>query len=104
MTGFVADGRIPRVAHRRIQSSSMNTSDLPVVIKIGGSTLGQHDTTLDDLVAYQRGGGRAVVVHGGGNHITDWLKRLDLPSHFVRGLRVTDPAALDVVVAVLAGL
>jgi len=75
-----------------------------VVVKIGGSTLGQHDTTLDDLLAFQRAGGRAVVVHGGGSHITDWLQRLDLPSRFVRGLRVTDAAALEVVVAVLAGL
>jgi acetylglutamate kinase len=75
-----------------------------VVVKIGGSTLGQHDTTLDDLAALQREGGRAVVVHGGGNSVSAWLKRLDLPSRFVRGLRVTDAAALEVVVAVLAGL
>jgi acetylglutamate kinase len=82
----------------------VNGNDAPVVVKIGGSTLGQHDTTLDDLVAYQRAGGRAVVVHGGGSKISDWLRMLNLPSHFVRGLRVTDAATLEVVVAVLAGL
>lgn len=74
------------------------------MIKIGGSTLGQHDTTLEDLAAFQRDGGRAVVVHGGGNSITTWLNRLNLESHFVQGLRVTDAPAMEVVVAVLAGL
>lgn len=76
----------------------------PTVVKIGGSTLGSHDTTLEDIVALQQRGATPVVVHGGGNTITEWLKRLAIPSHFVRGLRVTDAESLPVVVAVLAGL
>jgi len=75
-----------------------------VVIKIGGSTLGSHDTTLDDLVTLQKKGIIPVVVHGGGNRITEWLKRMDLGTSFVRGMRVTDAPTLEVVVAVLAGL
>jgi acetylglutamate kinase len=74
------------------------------VVKIGGSTLGQHDTTLDDLAALYRDGERLVVVHGGGATITEWLAMHGVESRFVRGLRATDAAALDVVVAVLAGL
>ncbi len=75
-----------------------------IVIKLGGSTLGSHDTTLDDLVALQHKGVPVVVLHGGANVVTEWLRRLDIPSKFVRGLRVTDTETLKVVVAVLSGL
>ncbi|MCS7276214.1 MAG: acetylglutamate kinase [Dehalococcoidia bacterium] len=75
-----------------------------VVVKIGGSTLGEHDTSLDDLAALWRRGLRPVVVHGGGALISSWLSRLGAPVRFHRGQRVTDAEALQVVTAVLAGL
>ncbi|MGI8552579.1 MAG: acetylglutamate kinase [Dehalococcoidia bacterium] len=75
-----------------------------VVIKIGGSTLGAHDTTLADVAALQRQGHHLIVVHGGGPAISTWLTKLETPTRFVRGLRVTDVPALEVVTAVLAGL
>lgn len=75
-----------------------------LVAKIGGSTLGSHDTTLDDLAELQRRGVQCVVVHGGGAEISDWLKRMNVPTRFERGLRVTDAGSLKVVVAVLAGV
>lgn len=75
-----------------------------IVIKIGGSTLGAHDTSLDDIAALHRDGRQLVVVHGGGATISEWLERVGVPSRFERGLRVTDAATLDVVVAVLAGV
>ena len=74
------------------------------VIKIGGSTLGADDTTLEEVVALQRAGERVVVVHGGGAMITDWLDRMHVTSEFVEGLRSTSAEALDVVVAVLRGV
>ena len=75
-----------------------------IVVKIGGSTLGSHDTTLHDLVALQRQGVDAVVVHGGGKIISDWMAKQGVMPRFVRGLRVTDEPSLDIVVAVLTGL
>jgi len=75
-----------------------------LVVKIGGSTLGARDTTLEDVVALQRCGLRPVVVHGGGALISEWLKLHGVPTRFERGLRVTDERTLEVVVAVLAGL
>ena len=74
------------------------------VIKIGGSTMGSRDTTIEDLVALQGQGKSLVVVHGGGNRVTEWLKRQGVTTEFVRGERVTDSAALEVAIAVLAGL
>lgn len=75
-----------------------------IVVKLGGSTLGSHDTTLEDLVALQRRGVAVVVVHGGGKLVSEWLKRQGIAPQFVRGLRVTDAETLKVVIAVLAGL
>jgi acetylglutamate kinase len=74
------------------------------VIKLGGSTLGAHDTSLRDIAEARRDGRRIVVVHGGGATISAWLARAGIEARFVRGLRVTDQAALEIVVAVLAGL
>lgn len=76
----------------------------PIVVKIGGSTLGRHDTSLQDLVALQQQGQDVVVVHGGGPVISQWMQRQGIPPRFVNGLRVTDAASLDIVVAVLTGL
>jgi acetylglutamate kinase len=75
-----------------------------IVIKIGGSTFGSGDTTIEDIVTLQKKKHLLVVVHGGGNTVTDWLKRQGIATKFVRGERVTDLHALAVVTAVLAGL
>jgi len=76
----------------------------PLVVKIGGSTFANSDTTIEDLVTLQKRGVPLVVVHGGGNVASDWLGRLDIATSFVRGLRITDLETLRVVTAVLAGL
>ena len=76
----------------------------PVVVKIGGSTLGSLDTSLKDLVTLQQEGTAVVVVHGGGTVISEWMQRQGIPPRFVRGLRVTDADSLQIVVAVLTGL
>lgn len=77
---------------------------MSIVVKIGGSTLGSHDTTLPGLVALQREGVEVVVVHGGGSVISRWMQRQGIPPQFVGGLRVTDADSLEIVVAVLGGL
>ena len=75
-----------------------------IVIKIGGSTLGSNDTTLSDIVSLQDSGNEIVIVHGGGPSISDWMKKQGLLPRFIKGLRVTDSASLEIAVAVLAGL
>ncbi len=78
--------------------------DKVIVVKIGGATLGSHDTTIEDIVELQKRGKAMVVVHGGGKVITDWLAKQGVPTRFVQGERVTDEPTLEVVTAVLAGL
>ena len=75
-----------------------------LAIKIGGSTLGKTDTTVEDLVTLQKRGIPLVVIHGGASTVSDWLGRLGIHTSFVNGLRVTDLENLMVVTAVLAGL
>ena len=76
-------------------------ADGTIVVKIGGSTLGAHDTTLQDLVALQNRGTNPVVIHGGGALVTQWMEKRGVRPRFVRGLRVTDAPSMEIVVAVL---
>jgi len=76
----------------------------PIVIKIGGATFGKHDPILEDVVSLQKKGQSLVIIHGGGNMITEWLKKQGVETRFVRGERVTDKPSLEVVAAVLGGL
>lgn len=78
--------------------------DRPLVIKIGGSTLGEADSTFRDVATLAASGDVPIVVHGGGAEASRWLQAMAIPSRFERGLRVTDEAVLPVVVAVFAGL
>ena len=70
-----------------------------VVVKYGGAAIGaqaQADTTLADVAALRMVGMRVVLVHGGGKHITALLDKLNVPTRFENGYRVTDEATLAV--------
>ena len=80
--------------------------DRIIVVKYGGHAMGEEETALRfgrDIALLEQVGVNPVVVHGGGPQINAMLKRLDVQSTFVQGLRVTDAAMLDVVEMVLAG-
>ncbi|MEI7743836.1 MAG: acetylglutamate kinase [Chloroflexota bacterium] len=74
-----------------------------VVVKLGGTTLADQQQVLREVakVARKR---PVVLVHGGGKRMTEWLERLGIESRFENGLRITDPAALEVAAAVLRGV
>lgn len=74
-----------------------------LVIKLGGSTLENQRSVLQDIIWLQALGARPVLVHGGGPYINEWLDKLNVPTHFQNGLRVTDAMTLDVVRMVLLG-
>ena len=74
-----------------------------LVVKLGGTTIADQSQVLDEVAAIARQR-PVVLVHGGGRRITEWLERLGVPSRFEGGLRVTDPAALEVAAAVLRGV
>src|SRR4029079_12134681 len=78
----------------------------PLVLKFGGELLedrGHLATVVQALARIARSGRPIVVVHGGGKEIDAALKTAGIDKRQVDGLRITDDATLDVVVAVLAG-
>jgi len=77
-----------------------------VVIKYGGHAMVNDDlkqAVIKDVILMKLIGINPVIVHGGGPEITDMLKRLHIPSAFVGGCRVTDPATMEIVEMVLVG-
>ena len=78
-----------------------------VVVKYGGHAMGDPALAAafaQDIVLLKQAGVNPIVVHGGGPQIAGMLKRLELKSEFVHGLRVTDKPTVEVVEMVLAGL
>jgi acetylglutamate kinase len=74
-----------------------------VVVKLGGTTLAEQQQVLGEVAQVARTR-PVVLVHGGGRRMTEWLERLGVQTRFENGLRVTDPAALEVAAAVLRGV
>ncbi len=77
-----------------------------VVIKFGGHAMGDEalaDAFAQDIVYLKQSGVNPIVVHGGGPQIAEMLKKLEIKSDFVHGLRVTDKATVEIVEMVLAG-
>ena len=74
-----------------------------VVVKLGGTTLADQKQVLAEVAVVARDR-PVVLVHGGGKRMTEWLDRLGVETRFEGGLRVTDPAALEVAAAVLRGV
>ncbi len=77
-----------------------------IVVKYGGNAM--VDDTLKasfaaDIVFLRLAGLKPVVVHGGGPQISEMLERLEIPSEFRGGFRVTTPEVLDVARMVLTG-
>ena len=71
------------------------------VIKVGGVLLEDPQKAVHAIRGVQTE--RAAVVHGGGLQITRMLKRMDVKSVFIEGLRVTDENTLAAVAAALLG-
>lgn len=78
-----------------------------VVIKYGGNAMIDEKLKASfarDIVLLKTVGINPVVVHGGGPQIGDLLKKLNIESRFVNGMRVTTSETMDVVEMVLGGL
>jgi acetylglutamate kinase len=78
-----------------------------LVVKMGGNAMTDDElkrSFAHDIVLMKLVGMNPIVVHGGGPQIGDLLEKLEIPSHFVDGMRVTDARTMDVVEMVLGGL
>jgi len=77
-----------------------------MVIKYGGAAMSSADLKDEfatDIALLRYVGIRPIIVHGGGNEVSKYMRRLDLPVRFVDGLRVTDLPTMEVAKMVLVG-
>jgi acetylglutamate kinase len=78
-----------------------------IVVKYGGNAMITDELTQTfarDIVLMKLVGMNPIVVHGGGPQIGELLTKLNIPTRFVDGMRVTDAATMHVVEMVLGGL
>lgn len=77
-----------------------------VVIKYGGSAMSDEmlkSYVTTDIAMLKYLGLKPVIVHGGGNEISAFLKALNIESRFVDGIRVTDKETAKIAEMVLSG-
>ena len=77
-----------------------------VVVKYGGNAMINQqlkNAVMRDIVLLWQIGIKVVLVHGGGPEISETLKKMNIPSEFVGGLRKTDRETVNVVQMVLSG-
>jgi len=79
---------------------------MTIVVKYGGHAMVDEQLKEDfarDITLMKFTGLNPVVVHGGGPQINSVLDRMGMNSRFVKGMRLTDEATMDVVEMVLGG-
>ena len=79
---------------------------MTLVIKYGGHAMVDEqlkDAFARDITLMKFTGLNPVVVHGGGPQINSVLERMGIYSRFIKGMRLTDEATMDVVEMVLGG-
>ena len=98
-----------------IEKASILIESLPYIKKFSGKTFvikyGGHAMENDelkysfaeDITLLKYVGINPVIVHGGGPQIGAFLKRLDIGSQFVGGMRVTDETSMEVVEMIKTG-
>jgi acetylglutamate kinase len=77
-----------------------------MVVKYGGHAMEEDDlkdSFAQDVALLKYVGMNPVIVHGGGPQIDAALQNAGIVPRFVRGLRVTDAATMDIVEMVLVG-
>ena len=77
-----------------------------MVVKYGGHAMEDDDlkdSFAQDVALLKYVGMNPVIVHGGGPQIDAALQKAGIVPRFVRGLRVTDAATMDIVEMVLVG-
>ena len=77
-----------------------------IVIKYGGAAMvdeALRESFARDVVLLKYVGMHPVIVHGGGNEISEHMDKLGLDVEFVEGLRVTNQDTVDVAKMVLIG-
>lgn len=79
---------------------------MTIVVKYGGHAMVDEQLKADfarDITLMKFTGLNPVVVHGGGPQINKVLDQMGIKHQFIKGMRLTDEATMDVVEMVLGG-
>jgi len=77
-----------------------------VVIKYGGHAMVDEELKKSfalDIILMKYIGINPIIVHGGGPQINQFLKKMNIQSDYIQGMRVTTGETMDVVEMVLVG-
>ncbi|MFQ5834856.1 MAG: acetylglutamate kinase [bacterium] len=77
-----------------------------VVVKYGGKIMTEESLKrriAEDITLMKYVGIKPVVIHGGGEAITELMERLNIKPRFIEGNRVTDEKTMEIVEMVLVG-
>ena len=77
-----------------------------IVIKYGGNAMINDElknSVMQDIILLKYVGMNPVLVHGGGPDLTHALKKLNIESEFINGLRVTSQSVIEVAQMVFIG-
>ncbi len=74
------------------------------ILKIGGNVINDPAALSKFLFHFAKIPSRKILVHGGGKRASEMAKDLGLEPKMVNGRRITDPATLEIVTMVYAGL
>lgn len=74
------------------------------IIKIGGNIINRPDELDEFLKDFSKVSGLKILVHGGGEKASEFSRKMNVPTQMIKGRRVTDKNALEIVTMVYAGL
>lgn len=77
-----------------------------VVVKYGGKAMTEESLKrgiAEDIALMKYVGIKPVVIHGGGEAITEMMERVNIKPRFIEGNRVTDEKTMEIVEMVLVG-
>lgn len=75
-----------------------------IVVKYGGSAMVDEELkrrVIQDVTLLKLVGFKPIIVHGGGKEISKWAGKVGMEPRFIRGLRVTDEATMEIAEMVL---
>lgn len=75
-----------------------------IVVKYGGSAMVDEELkkqVIQDVTLLKLVGFKPIIVHGGGKEISRWVGKVGMEPEFVRGLRKTDEATMEIAEMVL---
>lgn len=74
------------------------------VVKIGGNVINDEQLLFQVLQDFCQLEGKKILIHGGGKKASALMQKMGITPRLIDGRRITDDAALEIVIMVYAGL